>query len=82
MDLWNDTHPIADIKQCLHGNLFEVGSNEAVVFNMVVHVLVHYLRCITVVNETITEFVQELEGWDFDTVEFTISEKDIYRLLG
>lgn len=51
-------------------------------FNMVVHVLVHYLCRITIVNETIAEFIQELEGCNFDTVELAISEKDIDRLLG
>ena len=51
-------------------------------FNMVMHVLVHYLCRITIVNETIAEFIQELEGCNFDTVELAISEKDIDRLLG
>ena len=51
-------------------------------FNMVVHVLVHYLCRITVMNKTIAEFIQELEGCNFDTVELAISEKDIDRLLG
>ena len=82
MNLWDDTHPVADIKQRLHSNLFEVWSYEAMAFNMVVHILVHYLSRITVVNETVAEFIQELEGCDFDTVELTISEKDIDRLLG
>ena len=44
---------------------------------MIVHVLVHFLSRITIVNETIAEFVEELEGCDFDAVELTISEKDI-----
>ena len=81
MNLWDDTHPITDIKHRLNSNLFEVRSYEAMVLKMVVHVLVHNLCCITIVNETIAEFIQELEGCNFDTVELTISEKDIYRLL-
>ena len=49
---------------------------------MIVHIFIYILCCITVVNQAITELVEELKCRDLDTIELTVTQEHIDRLLG
>lgn len=82
MDLGNEADSVADVEQCLDSDVLDVGANEAAVLNMIVHVFVDVLRCVAVMDQAITEFVQELEGRNFNAVELAVAEQGVDGLLG
>ena len=53
--------------------MFCVRAHKSISFDMIMHFLINVLRGIAIVDKTVTEFVEELEGRNLDTVELPVA---------
>lgn len=56
------------MQQGFDSDVLDVAADEFAIFNVIVHIVVHILRGFTIVNQAITDLVEELHSGNLDAV--------------
>ena len=65
------------MQQSLNCDMLYVRAHELAIFHVVVHIFIHFLRGVAVVDETVAHFVEELCGSNFDAVKLSVTQKHV-----
>ena len=81
VDLRDEALLADDCEQRLHSEVLGIRADEPIVGHVVVQVIVDILCPFAVVDEAVADLVQEFEGRNLDTVQFSVAQDHIERLL-